>query len=67
MIVAEVMAVDADKHTVTLRGPHRTVELAVMDPGQLKLIAKGDRVQATFTEAVAIAVTRRTPSTERRR
>jgi len=56
-IVAEVMAVDADKHTVTLRGPKRTVELPVQDPEQLKLIAKGDRVQATYTEAVAIAVT----------
>jgi len=56
-IVAEVTAVDADKHTVTLRGPKRTVELPVQDPEQLKLIAKGDRVQATYTEAVAIAVT----------
>jgi hypothetical protein len=56
-ITAEVMAVDPDQHTVTLRGPKRTVVLPVQDPEQLKLIAKGDRVQATYVEAVAIAVT----------
>jgi hypothetical protein len=28
----------------------------VADPEQFKLIAKGDQVQATYTEAVAIAV-----------
>jgi Cu/Ag efflux protein CusF len=55
-ITAEVMAIDADNHTVTLRGPKRTVVLPVQDPEQLKLIAKGDRVEATYTEAVAIAV-----------
>jgi len=42
---------------VTLKGPQRTVELKVRDPEQFKLIKKGDQVQATYTEAVAIAVT----------
>jgi hypothetical protein len=41
---------------VTLKGPQRTVELKVRDPEQFKLVKKGDQVQATYTEAVAIAV-----------
>jgi Cu/Ag efflux protein CusF len=55
-IVADVVAVDAAKQTVTLRGPQRTVELPIADAEQFKRIAKGDQVEATFTQAVAIAV-----------
>ena len=55
-ITAEVVGVDPATQTVTLRGPQRTVELKVRDPAQFKLVAKGDRVEATYTEAVAIAV-----------
>jgi hypothetical protein len=55
-IVADVIDVNAATQTVTLRGPQRTVELKVRDPEQFKLIAKGDQVEATYTEAVAIAV-----------
>ena len=42
---------------MTVKGPKRTVELKVKDPEQLKLIAKGDQIEATFTEAMAISVT----------
>ena len=56
-VVADVVAVDKDKSMVTLKGPQRTVELKVQDPKQLALIAKGDQVEATYTEAVAIGVT----------
>jgi ribosomal protein L6P/L9E len=56
-IVAEVVDVNAQTQVVTLKGPQRTVELKVKDPAQFKLVAKGDRVEATYTEAVAIAVT----------
>jgi hypothetical protein len=42
--------------SITLRGPQRTVELKVGHPEQFKLIAKGDQVQATYTEALALAV-----------
>jgi Cu/Ag efflux protein CusF len=56
-IVADVVDLDAATQTVTLRGPQRTVELKVRDPEQFKLIAKGDQVEATYTEAVAIEVT----------
>jgi hypothetical protein len=55
-ITAEVVGVDPATQTVTLRGPQRTVELKVRDPAQFKMVAKGDRVEATYTEAVAIAV-----------
>jgi Cu/Ag efflux protein CusF len=55
-VIADVMALDAKKQTVRLRGPQRTVDLKVKDPNQFKLIKVGDQVEATFTEAVAIAV-----------
>ncbi|HEY1329314.1 MAG TPA: hypothetical protein VGI14_20440 [Casimicrobiaceae bacterium] len=56
-IVADVVAVDPTTQSVTLKGPQRTVEVKVADPEQFKLIAVGDQIQATYTEAVAIAVT----------
>ncbi|HET9022929.1 MAG TPA: hypothetical protein VFN64_00035 [Burkholderiaceae bacterium] len=34
----------------------RTVDLKVKDPKQFALIKVGDQVEATFTEAVALAV-----------
>jgi Cu/Ag efflux protein CusF len=55
-IVADVVAVDAANKTITLKGPKRTVELAIQDPEQLKRIAKGDQVEATYTQAIAVAV-----------
>lgn len=56
-VVGDVIAVDTAAKTVTVKGPQRTVELNVRDPEQLKLIAKGDQIEATFTEAMAISVT----------
>jgi Cu/Ag efflux protein CusF len=55
-VIADVIGIDAAKQTVKLKGPKRTVDLKVRDPNQLKLIKVGDQVEATFTEAVAIAV-----------
>jgi len=55
-VIADVIAVDPAKQTVRLRGPKRTVDLKVRDPEQFKLVKVGDQVEATFTEAVAIAV-----------
>jgi len=55
-VTAEVIGLDATTQTVTLKGPRRTVELKVRDPEQFKLVAKGDRVEATYTEAVAVVV-----------
>ena len=55
-VVADVVAVDPAKQIVTLKGPKQTVNLRVPDPAQFKNIAKGDQVQATYTQAVAVAV-----------
>lgn len=55
-VVADVVAVNARTHTVTLRGPKRTVDLQVRNPEQFKLVKVGDQVEATFTDAVAISL-----------
>jgi hypothetical protein len=55
-ITAEVVGLDPKTQVVTLRGPQRTVDLKVGDPEQFKRVAMGDRVEATYTEAVAIAL-----------
>ena len=55
-IVADVVAVDPAKQLVTLKGPKQTVNLRIADPAQFRNIAKGDQVEATFTQAVAVAV-----------
>ena len=55
-VVADVIAVDAKTHQVTLKGPNRTVDLYVEDPEQLKLIKVGDQIEAVYTQAVAVTV-----------
>jgi Cu/Ag efflux protein CusF len=55
-IVADVIAVDPATQSVTLRGPKHTVSLMISDPEQFKRIAKGDQVEATYTQALALAV-----------
>jgi hypothetical protein len=55
-VVADVVAVDPATQSVTLKGPQRTVTVKVADPEQFKLIAKGDQVQATYTQALAMAL-----------
>ena len=54
---AEVVAVDPAKQMVTLRGPAgNEVDVEAQDPNQLTNIKKGDHVQVTYVEALAIAV-----------
>jgi hypothetical protein len=55
-VVADVIAVDPLTQTLRLRDPTRVVDLRVDDPEQFKLVAVGDQVEATYTEAVAISV-----------
>ena len=55
-VVADVVALDPATQMVTLKGPNRTVDLKVVDPEQFKRIAKGDQVEATYTQALALAV-----------
>jgi Cu/Ag efflux protein CusF len=55
-VIADVVAVNPKAQTVTLRGPKRTLELAVSDPAILKNVKVGDQVEALYTEAVALTV-----------
>ncbi len=57
-VTAQVVAVNKETKTVSVKGPKgHVVDLVVEDPDQLKNIKKGDRVQAVYTEAVAVSVT----------
>jgi Cu/Ag efflux protein CusF len=51
-----VEAVDAEKQTVTLKGPKRTMTLQVRDPKKLEMIKVGDPVVAKYYEALAFEV-----------
>jgi hypothetical protein len=56
-VVADVVNVDAKKHLVQVKNERgETVDLNVKDPEQLKLVKKGDQVQATYTVALAVSV-----------
>lgn len=55
-IAAEVIAKDAKKRTVTLRGATQVVEVKVAGSDQFKRVQVGDRVEATYTEAAAISI-----------
>jgi uncharacterized protein YcfJ len=55
--MTEVVAVDPARQMVTLRGPAgNEVDVQAQDPSQLTNIKKGDHVQVTYVEALAIAV-----------
>lgn len=55
-VIANVVAVNAKAQTVTLRGPKRTLELALKDPSVLKDVKVGDQVEVDYVEAVALTV-----------
>ena len=55
-VTANVIAVNAKTHVVTLQGPEHRLDLKVRDPAQLKRIKVGDQVQAVYIEAVALSV-----------
>ena len=56
-VVADVVAVDPVKSTITLKGPKgKEVTLIVQNPEQFKVVKKGDQVEATYTEALALSV-----------
>jgi len=55
--VADVVNVDEQKKLVTVKNKDgKTIDLNIRDPEQLKLIKKGDQIQATYTEALAVSV-----------
>jgi hypothetical protein len=51
------VAVDAAAQKVSVKNRQgEIIDLRVRDPEQLKLVKKGDQIQATFTEAVAVSM-----------
>jgi Cu/Ag efflux protein CusF len=55
-VLADVVVVNYNRQTLTLRSPKQTVTLAVPDAAQLRSITTGDQVHAIYTEAFAVAV-----------
>ena len=56
-ILANVLAVDPKKMTITVRGPKgNIVDLKVQNPEHFKVVKKGDQIEMVYVEAVAIAV-----------
>lgn len=55
-VIADVVAVNPKAQTITLRGPKRTLELAVKDPAMLQKVKVGDQVEGVYVEAVAMTV-----------
>jgi hypothetical protein len=57
-VLADVVAVDPKKSIISLKGPQgRVVDLKVNNPDHFKVVKVGDKVEAVYTEALAIAVT----------
>ena len=56
-VIADVTAVNPKTKTISLRGPKgNVVTLDVQNPDQFKAVKVGDKVEAVYTEAVAISV-----------
>lgn len=51
-----VTKVDQKNESITVKGPNRTVVLKVPKPDLLKEIKVGDKIEATYSEAMAISV-----------
>jgi len=55
-VLADVIATDPPKRTMTLRGPKNTVTVNVENPMHFNVVKKGDRVLITYTEAIALSL-----------
>jgi hypothetical protein len=55
-IVADVTAIDAKKNIVTIKGPYKTVQVAV-GPEVLKGVKVGNQIEAIITQNIAVQVT----------
>jgi len=55
-IVADVTAIDAKKNIVTIKGPYKTVQVAV-GPDVIKGIKVGNQIEAIITQNIAVQVT----------
>ena len=60
-VTAKVVGVDRSAHTATLELPNtEKLTVKVNDPARLKHVQIGDLVEATYREAIAVAVERPT-------
>lgn len=56
-IIADVVDVNPNKKTITLKGPKgNVVVFNVKNPDHFKVVKKGDQVEADYIEAVAVVV-----------
>lgn len=56
-ILADVIAVDPKKMTITVKGPRGNVmDLKVKNPDHFKVVKKGDQIEAVYVEALALSV-----------
>ena len=56
-VTADVVGVDTHKNIVHVKNERgEIIDLQLADPAQTKLVKKGDQVQATYTEALAISL-----------
>jgi hypothetical protein len=56
-VVATIEQIDKPNQTVTLKSPEgKSAVVKVKDPSRLDMVKVGDKVEITYTEAVAIAV-----------
>jgi len=56
-LLADVVGVDPKASTITLKGPKgNELTLNVHNPDQFKVVKKGDQVEVTYTEALALSV-----------
>jgi hypothetical protein len=56
-VTSDVVGVNTRTNVVSVKNEHgEVVDLHLKDPEQVKLVKKGDQVQATYTEAVAISL-----------
>jgi len=56
-VMTEVVDVNPKNKTISLKGPKgNVVVLDVQNPEQFKVVKKGDKVEAVYTEALAISV-----------
>lgn len=56
-VMTDVVGVDPKNMIISLKGPKgRVVDLHVKNPDHFKVVKVGDQVEATYTEALAIAV-----------
>jgi hypothetical protein len=57
-VLADVVGVDQKKSIISLKGPRGNVyDLKVQNKDHFKVVKKGDQVEVTYTEALAMAVT----------